>query len=71
MRPLSLLFAALLLAPVACSRRVAPPLPAATAQEPTLPLAANAPAKAPAPSAEPDPEPTAEEVAAFHAKVPK
>jgi len=74
MRPLSLLFAALLLAPTACSRKAAaPPLPVATAQEPALPLAVAAPeAAAPSPApAEPDPKPTPEEVAAFHAKVPK
>jgi len=70
MRPLSPFFAVLLLAPAACSRKaVAPPLPIATAQEPAPALAVAAPA-APAP-AEPDPQPTPEEVAAFHAKVPK
>jgi hypothetical protein len=74
MRTATALLAALLLAPCACARHGAtPPLPTASAQEPAPAVAAAdpAPALGQAPAAEPEPKPTPEEVAAFHARVPK
>jgi pilus assembly protein CpaC len=67
---------ALSLAPCACTRHDARSQPGATATlavataaDAVLPLPADLPP--PAPPAQPDPPPSAEEVAAFHAPVPK
>ncbi len=69
--PIAIL-AAVLLAPCACTRHQPPPQPAVQAEPIDPGPAAEArPAPTPAPVAEPDPQPTPEEVAAFHAPVPK
>ena len=67
MKTFPALLAALLLAPCACSRSVASPSEAARDPGPETPRAAAAPKTV----AEPEPPPTQEEVAAFHAPVPK
>ncbi len=71
MKPSIAVLAALLLAPCACTRhpQVAPEPIAAAPMDPGPALQ---PAPEPAPQvAEPDPQPTSEEIAAFHAPVPK
>jgi hypothetical protein len=67
------LLSALLLAPCACSRRdPAPPVAVAYAQEVAPPVPTpTASARPVVASTEPEPAPTPEEVAAFHAPVPK
>jgi hypothetical protein len=74
MKPALAVLAALLVAPCACTRHPhATSLPTAEAEQIDLrPAVAPATAAHPAPSAaESQPPPTAEEIAAFHAPVPK
>lgn len=70
MKTFQTLLAALLLAPCACSRSVASPKAQSEAARDSGPQEPQAEA-APKPVAEPEPPPTPEEVAAFHAPVPK
>ncbi len=73
MKPSIAILAALLVAPCACTRHEPAP-PQTTFVEPIDPgpLAAPGPEATPSPKvAEPEPQPTSEEVAAFHAPVPK
>ncbi len=74
MKPSIALLAALFLAPCACTRGEHAAPPTAMAAVPIDPGPSVAPATPPAPApavAEPAPQPTPEEVAAFHARVPK
>jgi hypothetical protein len=71
MKPAVSIFAALLLATLACSKsRAQEPTPPPAAHATALPQVARAPDTAPA-AADADPAPSPEEVAAFHAPVPK
>jgi hypothetical protein len=64
--------AAFLLAPCACARHQQATPAATVLAEPVDPGPAVQPAPQPAlPVAEPDPQPTADEIAVFHAEVPK
>ncbi len=74
MKPSIALLAALLLAACACTRGEHAAPPVAMAAEPIDPGPAAGPPIPPSPApavAEPAPPPTPEEVAAFHAPVPK
>jgi hypothetical protein len=72
MRPVIAVLAALLLAPCACARhqQAAPAGPLVAGPIDPGPAAQPAPQPVPAAAAA-DPEPTTEELAAFHAQVPK
>jgi len=66
------LLAALVLVPCACTRPPQPSPVSTVVAEPIDPRPAIQPEAQPAPAvARPDPPPTAEEIAAFHAEVPK
>ncbi len=76
MRSSIAVLAALLLAPCACTRHqqaaaADPVLAGPVDPGPAVQPAPQPPPQPPAAAAEPDPQPTTEEIAAFHARVPK